>query len=207
MFIHFTWPVPFFWLHFLFQWFWFLSITERPEFVLWKASVKKIWLQQNQKSLKKLAKIKQVLGKPQLRGIKIATSYVELTLTLMKHTDFKVLNVWMYTTVLHVWGPHSWRLTRLLKHEVRDPRVLCSYCGIPPSPKQNVTDTPLYIWVKTNKARRKSFLRPGFKPGPTDLRSELLNRLATTPTLENKILFPKSKGILPLKWTSVVVNN
>jgi len=50
------------------------------------------------------------------------------------------------------------------------------------------------------KQSKRSFLRPGFKPGPTDLKSELLTgRLATTPTLENKILFPKSKGILPLK--------
>ena len=126
MFIHFTWLVLFLWLHFLFQWFWFLSITERPEFVLLKATVKTIWLRQNQKGLK-LAKIKPLLEKRQPKGIKTATSYVELRLTLMKHTDFHILNVWMYVHYSIIkgllcadvpWGPHSWRLTRFLKHEV-----------------------------------------------------------------------------------------
>ena len=129
MFIHFTWLVLFLWLHFLFQWFWFLSITERPEFVLLKATVKKIWLRQNQKGLK-LANIKPLLEKPQPKDIKTATSYVELRLPWW---NILIFTYWMYEFTLQYYKRSfvrrlTIRSTQLTPNTVFETWSILEYC-------------------------------------------------------------------------------
>ena len=91
----------------------------------------------------------------------------------------------------------------ILEYCVRISRILHS--RIPPSPKESVTDTPFKICMGKEKQSKRSFLRPGFKPGPTDLKSELLTAWLPRRRLKTKYYFLKVKEFFPLKWASVVL--